>query len=236
MLADKISKLCASRGVSLKRACEHSGVSYNTLSSQIANQRSIPFETISALADFFHVPLDVFAEKRSMLSLHVDSQADEVHRRTADVYSVAMQVAKDRMLADGYPFGTDEVLNWLSRNDGRLDDFDVLKEHVDLFHPIRAEDKMMMPARLGVQSLATEFFSLKGIDDYLDKVGQFDRSIIDSVIEAHIQASHVPYTVSDQDIHVRVGEREIRERYRRIIAKVHDQNGTEFTLVHARIV
>lgn len=220
----------------MKRACDRAGVSYKKLHAQIAHEQPIPFETVAALADYFQVPLETFAGKRSMLGLHAENHQDELLRRAADVYTVAMQVAKDRMLAQGYPFGTDEVLNWLSRNNGRLDDFENLKEQVDLFHPIKPEDMIMKPARLGIQSLATEFFALKGNQDYLEKVARFDRKIIDNVMETHIQAAKTPYIVSDQEIHVRVGEREVRERYRRVIARVHDQNGSEYTLVHAKII
>lgn len=236
MLATRLSNLCASRGISLKHACDQAGVVYKTLHAQIAHDRPIPFETIAALADYFHVPMETFSSKRSMLSLHAEEHQDELHRRAADVYTIAMQVAKDRMLAQGYPFGTDDVLNWLNRNNGRLDDFEVLKEQVDLFHPIRPEDRIMRPSRLGVQSLATEFFALKGTQDYIEKVSTFDRQIIDNVMQTHIQASSVPYIVSDQELHVRIGNREVRERYRRIIARVHDRNGSEYTLVHAKII
>lgn len=235
-VGDRIKDLCKRRGVTLAAACDGAGIAYKTLHAQITRDRDIPLASVDRLARYFGVPLDYFSSYRAAVSIRSDDARSRLHRLAAGAYTEALRDAQLQMMREGYDFGTDEVLDWLARNNGVLQDFDALSERVDLFHPIQSGDTIMRPHRLGRQSLASIFFDLEDEDHYLRTVSKFSRSVIDATMTAHIEASRFDYKVNDQTIDVMVGDRQVSGRYRRVIAPVRDRRGTQFTLVHAKVI
>ena len=61
-----------------------------------------------------------------------------------------------------------------------------------------------------------------------------DRGLIDRVLDAHVRASEMPYMVSDEAVEVVFGNQRIKHSYRRVLARVKDLAGHEYTLVHAK--
>ncbi len=228
--------LCERRGMSLRKACDGAGQRYGTVHNQIKNNRRMPFATVRDFARFFDVPLEYFTDDRAEISLSSDKANSTLHRRVARVYTDIFREERDRLLAEGFAIGTDEVLDWLNRHNGRLEDFDTLRESVDLFYPVEAGDRMFHPVRVGARSLATRSFHIKSEQDFLDKVGRFDHQIIEAVISAHIRASDVTYDVSDCEIDVTLGGERVQKRYRRILAPVRDNKGNRFTLCHSKLI
>ena len=235
-VGDRINDACGQNGLTLAAACAQADVNYKTLHAQIRNDRAIPFETIDALAQSFSLPIDYFSAYRSKLGVHPGSDSNLLHQRAAAAYTAALRSEQIEMLKTGFDIGTDEVLNWLGAQNGRLTNFDALRERVDLFHEVGTEDTMMRPHRIGKQSLAKKFFRLDDEDHYVKVVGGFDRNIINEVILAHLQASRLKYSITDLDIDVRIGSHRVVQSYRRIIAPVRDMNGRKFMLVHAKLI
>lgn len=233
---DRIKDACRRSGVTLAAACETSGVTYKTLHAQIRNNRAIPFETIDRLARYFNVPIEFFSAFRPNLVIRAEGQNSVLHQRAAAAYTAALRSEQIEMMREGYNIGTDDVLNWLATQNGVLSNFDALRDRVDLFHRVGSEDSMMRPHRIGCESLATRFFKLEGEEHYVKTMGSFDRKFVDDVILAHLGANKLKYSITDQDIDVRIGSDQLVLSYRRIIAPVTDVNGRKYTLVHAKLI
>lgn len=231
----EILELCALRGVTLAAACKASGLKYSTLHAQIHNRRPIPFETVSALGQFFDVPLERFSSFRPNVTISSSEGQTILHQRARAAYEAALQEQHMAMIRAGYGVGTDEVLDWLRAQSGRLTDFDTLREHVDLFHPVKSGDRIFRPLRVGRLSLASRAFRAEDEEHFIRLVkDSFSQDLMNRVLSAHVEASVRPYVVSDETIDINVAGARIRGAYRRIIAPVTDAQGNRFTLVHSK--
>lgn len=233
---DRIKDVCKREQITLAAACANAGVVYKTLHAQISNNRAIPFETIDRLARHFDVPIEFFSAFRAKFAVQSGGENTILHQRAAAAYTAALRSEQIEMMREGYDIGTDDVLNWLATQDGVLSNFDALRDRVDLFHPVDSDDNMMRPHRIGRESLATRFFKLEGEDHYVKTVGGFERKIINEVMLAHLGANKLRYSITDQDIDVRIGDERLVQSYRRIIAPVKDLKGREYMLVHAKLI
>ncbi len=234
MLEQRIKGLCDKHGLSLKLACQKSGVAYGTLHAQLKNQREIPFSTMDKLAKLFDVPLSYFSENRASMSILSEEGQSQLHHRAASAYTSALQSAQLDLMRKGFEIGTEQILDWLASEGALLSNFDAIRDCVDLFHPVESTDVLMRPAQIGRQSLVTKQLGLEDESHYTDVVSKFDRTLINRVLHAHARSAEVPYMVSDEAIDVVFGNKRVRHTYRRVVARVRDLNGAEYTLVHAK--
>ena len=235
-IGDRIKELCVRNAMTLSEACTKSGVTYKTLHAQIKHGRAIPFETVDRMARCFDVPMDYFSAYRPTVGIQPSEKHSILHQRAAAAYTAALRSEQIELMRQGFGIGTDEVLNWLSVHGGVLTNFDALRDKVDLFEPVKMDDNMLHPHKIGAQSLARKFFRLEDEAHYERTVGSFSKTVINNVMLAHLDASKLKYSISDVDIDVSIGEAQVVESYRRIIAPVKDLNGKEYTLVHAKII
>lgn len=233
-VAAKLKKLCEDRCTTLAAACRCAGVNYGTLHAQISNSREIPFGTLDKFGQFFDVPLEFFSGYRAEVAISSDEGQSILHRRAAHAYEQAVRDEHLNMMREGYAIGTDDVLNWLNSQGGRLTNFDTLRESVDLFEPVGAHDHMLRPHRVGRDSLATISFRVTNEDHFVKIVSGFDRGLIDRLLVAHREVAELPYNVSDEMVDVLIAGEQVRVSYRRIIAPVKDVQGNRYTLVHSK--
>lgn len=236
VIGERVKEACKRKGVAMAVACDQAGVNYKTLHAQISNDRAIPFETVDRLAQYFDVPMNYFSAFRPTVAVRSEEQNSILQQRAAAAYTAALRSEQIEMMREGYEIGTDEVLNWLGSQGGILENFDALRERVDLFHPTTPTDRMMKPHRIGQNSLARRFFRLEDEDHYVKTVGGFERETIDEILLAHLQAKQLKYSITDIDIDVQIGSDRIVESYRRIIAPVKDRSGRVYNLVHAKLI
>ncbi|MEL7114478.1 MAG: helix-turn-helix transcriptional regulator [Pseudomonadota bacterium] len=233
-IAKELSDLCKARGVTLAAVCKARGLKYSTLHAQIHNHRPIPFETIVEIARFFDVPLERFSSYRPDVEISSPEGQKILHEKALAVYEAALRDQQLAMMRAGYGVGTDDVLDWLRSQNGQLTNFDALQEHVDLFHPIQSGDTIFRPVRVGRLSLATRAFRAEDEAHFMRIVSGFDQRFLQRVVKAHVDASIVPYRVSDEKIDVTIDGVKISGSYRRIIAPVTDLQGNRLTLVHSK--
>lgn len=233
-VANEILDLCRTRSVTLAAVCKASGLKYSTLHAQIHNHRPIPFETVVDISRYFGVPLERFSSYRPDVSISSQHGRQILHKQALEMYETALQESHLNMMRAGYGVGTDDILDWLRSQNGRLTNFDALQEHVDLFKPVEMGDRMFRPIRIGRLSLATRTFRAEDEDHFQRIVGGFEQGLIDRVLSAHVEASNLDYKVTDESIDVVVGGDRVRTNYRRIIAPVQDLNGNMLTLVHSK--
>jgi hypothetical protein len=221
----------------LKQACDAAGLKYSTLHSQIANRRDIPFTTIERLCNVAGVSLEAFRQSRAEIGILAPQPSAALHQRAAAAYSQAMRDVQAEMLRYGSDIMIDDVLNWLNRNNGKLTDFDALRERVDLFRVVEPGDKIMRPTRIGHNSLAARFFNIDQTEKYHQIVSAFSPSIIASSMAAHWHVRETQrYSIEDVSISVDVKGAPIEGTYRRVMAPVETAKGERLTLVFARLI
>lgn len=232
-IAQKLDHLCQSWGLSLYRVCAESGVSYKTLNGQIKHGRSIPIETIDAICGRFDVPIGFFSRHSPTMEISAESEAENLSKAAANLIDEAMQAARMQALRRQSEIGTLDVLDWLDRTNSQLEDFDALRDSVDLFHVMGAEDNIPKPYRIGRNSLSTQQFEIENDAHYSKRIGEFHPALLENIKKGRIEASYRPYMLATVEIRALVAGKWITEKYRRLTAKVFLPNKQELTLVHA---
>ena len=234
MLDTRIREALRSKGSSLSKACRDAGVNYKTLHSQLSHGREIPFPTIDRISKYSKLPLEYFSEFRPEAAIQSPAGSSELQRRVAHAMETAIREQSVEMMRSGYSIGTDDVLDWLRVNDGVLQNFDGIRQYVDLFHKVDYEDNALVPYQIGRDSLAARCLNVENEDHFSQVVNGFDKGLIEQVMADHVTASSRNYLLSDCQVKVTVAGNDLAVAYRRLIAPVRDLQGNEFSLVFAR--
>ncbi|WP_274960784.1 helix-turn-helix domain-containing protein [Lentibacter algarum] len=234
MIGQKVLDLCKLKGLTLRAACQASGLKYSTLHAQISNRRPIPFKTIDKLARTLNAPLSFFSDGSPLFQF-----AASPNGGTSEVVLELEQSINDHsktLSARGHHISIDNVLDWLVQNDFQLKNFDWLKESVDLYYPLKEGEIMAHTFSAGPQSLATQIL---GFSDQIDPdiyYGKFDPKDLQVIRLSHRQVEQHKYSITDQPIEVVRNGMRLSGVYRKLMAGVRDEDGTGLTLVFCRIV
>jgi len=104
---------------------------------------------------------------------------------------VLFAVAKRARLRDvqgGSKPTLDEIFEWWHRQGGRLENFDELREHIDLFTPPPEDARMPVPARLGHDSLVARTFGVEDEDNLRHLLNHLDTKLNKRIAQAHSEA------------------------------------------------
>lgn len=236
-LGSKVSEFCERHFGGLKAACTASNLKYSTLHAQISLEREIPFSTVQKLCDTAGVSLEMFGKSRATIGLAAPEASDALHRRAAAAYSQALRDVQSEMRRYGTDLLCDDVLNWLHRNNGRLTDFDALRERVDLFEVPSADTQIMQPVRIGRNSLAAQYFNIGETSEYRSRISKLDATVVENSLAAHWRVQKTQrYEIEDVSITARLENRVIDEKYRRVMAPVETVDGKKLTLVFAKVL
>ncbi len=236
-LGKLVTGFCDRHYNGLKPACDAAGLKYTTLHAQITHEREIPFTTIERLTSVAGVSLEVFRRDRAAIGIATIDISDTLHKRAAALYSQALRDVQAEMRKFGTDIMCDDVLNWLHRNNGRLSEFDTLRERVDLFEVARPGDRIMKATRVGKGSVAARYFNISDAAEFGAKARQLDSSIINNSMAAHFKVHQTQrYQIEDVNITGLVDGQQIHEKYRRIMAPVETLDGKKLTLVFAKIL
>lgn len=233
-VAKRILIECKKRGASLASVCREAGINYTTLHAQITHGRKIPFESVDGLSRALKLPLESFSKSHAELAV---TELTGSYKKIQSEHSRNAKLARLRALERGERISTDDVLNWLRNENGRLQNFDRLRQRVDLYHKSEATEKVINPVQIGKESLARIWFEIKDENDFSRKVGNFDKTIIDDVMRSHIEVQNSKrFKVDDISINVDIDGQIISEDYRRILANVTDEKGNDFIMVYASLI
>lgn len=233
LFEDRFKRLCEMRGLSIPQVCEKAGINYKTLNAQISRNSRIPVDTIDEICHALDVPMEYFSRYAPSVSISPPLEADGLSQAAAGLLDAAMHAAHIETLRQHSKITTMDVLNWLRQTGARLEDFDALKESVDLFHVMGSEDNIPTPYRIGRKSLATQQFEIDDETHYLEKIGSMHPELLENIKKGRMEASYVPYMICDVEIKGLVGGKMVSINYCRLTAKVYLPNGEELTLVHA---
>ncbi len=236
-LGQKVSRFCERQFGGLKAACTTAGLKYSTLHAQISHEREIPFGTIERLCDAAGVSLEVFRKSRATIGLAALETSDALHRRAAAAYTQALRDVQTEMRRSGGDIICDDVLNWLHRNNGRLTDFDALRERVDLFEVPTTESLIMEPENIGHVSLAARFFNIADTSEYRSRIRDLEPGLVSNSLAAHWRVRNtMRYDIEDVAVCLDVNGNHLEGKYRRIIAPVETLDGRQLTLVFAQVI
>ncbi|MEO9648794.1 MAG: helix-turn-helix transcriptional regulator [Roseobacter sp.] len=230
---DRLKKICAARSLSIPQVCDMAGLKYKTLNAQIARKSRIPLDTVDDICHALDIPISYFSKHAPSMGISPEHEGSRLAGAAANLIDAAMHTAHMETLRRQSTIGTTDVLNWLARTGGRLEDFDALQESVDLFRVMGSEDRTPTPFRIGHQSANSTEFKIKSNEQYSALLGAFPDDFLEGIKLGHIEASHRPYMVSDVEMNGEVGGRLVKTKYRRIHAKVYLPDGEPLTMIHA---
>lgn len=130
----------------------------------------------------------------------------------------------------------DDMLTWWHQQGGKLNNFDALSEHVDLYKAPDDQSRLPEPYQIGAQSLAAQSFGIQTAEHLRDLFTTFDKTISDSVRLAHVEAMRGDPHLSIQDIEVMLPDHSfpVRLLYSRLLLPVADGDGNKFVLNYSQ--
>lgn len=235
MIGQKVLDLCKLKGLTLRAACQASGLKYSTLHAQISNRRPIPFKTIDKLSRKLNVPLNYFSEGQPLFQVNALA-ADSAPSGSMLQFETSVN-AQAKLLAErGYSPSIDDVLDWLVHVDFQLKDFDWIKDKVDLYFPLQTDDIMAQPYSVGRESLAAQLVGFSKDVDLKAHFDKFDANDVAVIRLSHASITPQVYSVTDQAFHAQWNQGVISGSYRKLMAGVRDENGVPLTLVFCRLI
>jgi transcriptional regulator with XRE-family HTH domain len=232
----KFRRICKTKGLTVPQACKMAGVNYGTLNAQFRRKSQISLEMTDDICRGLDVPISYFSKYSPTMGITSESDTNGVALAAANLMDAAINAAHMQALMRQSKISTMDVLNWLRSTNGRLENFDAIKDSVDLFHVMGAEDQIPNPYRIGKESLATVNFEIEDEDHYRLRLKAFDRHVLKNIKVARIKASDHNYMVSDVNMIITLDGKRIELSYRRVIAKVYLPDDQELTLVHSELL
>jgi len=234
MISEKILHLCKLRRLTLRAACQASGLKYSTLHAQISNDRPIPFLTIDKLARTLNVPLSYFSDHQPIFQFEPENPDKQSEMMVTLERSINEHTRK--LAAKGHHISIDDVLDWLVHDDFKLANADWIRDRIDLFHKRTQDHSFPVPSHIGKHSLSAQFLGLNTELNYQEHLTRIDPKLIEKINADHGAIEPQKYTVSDQAIDVTVNGARVRGSYRRLLAGVSNEAGEKFILVFCRLI
>lgn len=163
------------------------GVPYSTLCSILSGEKKtkrIEWDLVCALADHFKKDLEYFrgASKPEPSTEHV-----------AEAISVLQEAILKAEAAHSFQLKSQQIncdtfLTWWEQHRGRLENFDEIAPHVDLFEPPEADANMIKPLSSGPISLASVCFKVENSHQLTTTLEGFSSPLNRDLVNAHLEA------------------------------------------------
>ncbi len=152
--------------------------------------------------------------------------------------NTAAQRARQIVSDHGVNPTIDDVIEWWHEHGGRLEDYDRLRDKVDLFAPPSGEASMPVPFRLGSDSLVARKFSLYDEDHLRNLLPRLDNGRAQKIATAHKEALSGRPILSVEEMDVQLPEKgqSIRAKYKRLLLPVHNPRGDAFVLNYSQLI
>lgn len=232
----RLKRACEMRNLGIPQVCDLAGLKYKTLMAQISRKSKVPYETVDDICRALDLPHTYFSKHSPSLAVSSHRDIAGVEAAAAHLVNEAMQAAHLQALRRKSQLSTDDVLEWYRRTGGDLDCYDAIKDSVDLFHEMGAEDRIPDPYRIGRNSLSTRQFEIEDEDHYKARLNGFDPDLLEEIKRGRIEASRRNFIIEDVQISTKIGDREISIQYCRFIGRVVLPTGGALTMVHAMLL
>ncbi|MEM7731418.1 MAG: helix-turn-helix transcriptional regulator [Pseudomonadota bacterium] len=130
----------------------------------------------------------------------------------------------------------DDVLTWWHQQNGLLNNFDKLSEHVDLYVTPDVHSKLPEPYRVGYNSLAAQSFGVQSADHLRSLLTTFDGELVERVRLSHVETSKGEPRLSIEEIDVELPGHTfpLRFSYKRLLLPVRDSDGHAYVLNYSQ--
>jgi transcriptional regulator with XRE-family HTH domain len=136
---EKIRLSLKDRGLSVRSGAEKCGIKYRTLHSALADERDISFSMLERLSAGLGIDFAYFSDSASSVTMEVARDKD----KGVDGSLQRLRLSFDRTFREaayaGRRASLESFLNWWVSHSGRLENFDQLAPHIDLFDPPHLE-------------------------------------------------------------------------------------------------
>ena len=209
--------------MSVRFAAETCGINYRTLHSALSDERDLSFSTLERLSAGLNIDFAYFSDSAPSVALEEqrdkDKSVDDALRQTRDSFDRTFREAAYA----GRRVTLDRFLNWWVSNNGRLENFEGVSTHVDLFAPPGRGSKTIDPVQIAPDSLATKSFASRNVDDLKQTLSGFSGACNRKLVDAHVEALDrgepvITHPVLDETL--RDGRPFVRQ-YRRVLAPVY---------------
>ena len=223
----KIRSVFSDKNLSLRQASLKCDIKYSTLHSMLNDEREVSYSILDAICSGLNISMAYFSS--SVASLDIDGFAshDAVYEKATDILDRALKRTSRNELYRGHKIGLEDFLNWWFANSGRLESFEGLAQHVDIFKPPNKDSQRIRPTTIGKLSLASKYFFLEEVDHLHQTLDGFSKQANDALVKAHLDAlnrGEPVITHPSLDEKLRDGRRFTRQ-YRRVLAPVYLPKG-----------
>lgn len=223
----KITDLLRDLNLSNRQAALKCGIPYGTFNSALKHEREIGWSMLDALARGLGVSFSYFASDTSAVELLPGEAATLSDSAAFEILNARMKEAARKRQYSGCDVSLQDFLDWWFANSGRLECFDRLQPHVDMFEPPSAENNRIQPIRSGPHSLASVCFEVSSSGQLRDTLNGFSDRLNADLVMAHSEAiSRGEPVITHPSIDVKLlNGRRFTRQYRRVLAPVYLPGG-----------
>ena len=227
LVHEKIHALLADLNLSKRQAALRCGIPYGTFNNALSNEREIGWSTLDALARGLNVSFQYFSSDTTGLELIPDARDSVAERAAVEILNARMQATARNRQYKGCDVSLQDFLDWWFANSGRLESFDKLQPHLDVFEQPDAERNRIQPIRSGTHSLASICFEVSDSNQLRDTLNGFSENLNADLVLAHSEAiSRGEPVITRPSIDVKLlNGRRFTRQYRRVLAPVYLPGG-----------
>jgi hypothetical protein len=227
LIHEKIRTAIADQGLNISSAAARCEIKYRTLHSCLNDERDVSTSLLQRISDGLNIDFNYFSDRSPKIELEgfrsQDSSIDNALKNIRDHFEGGVR----RAAYEGRKVSLESFLNWWVRNNGRLENFDMVAERVDLFDVPDNDAPTIRPIRTGHDSLATKHFHLEDAAQLSHTLNGFSSSCNKKLVSAHldaIQRGEPVITHPALDEELPNGQRFTRQ-YRRVLAPLYLPGG-----------
>lgn len=200
------------------------GISYPKLNAALNNYSALDYRDVSAIEHRLGLGYGFFAQQ---LSPTTENPADS---DAVLLLNQALRLARQQKVRRANRVTMKQFLDWWYAHSGRMEEFDTIRERVDLYASPNPGSQLVQPLRTGRQSLASLHFELQNTQHLARTLQGFTPSLNRDLVEAHMTALKRGEPVLS---HPSLNEllpsgQSFKRTYRRILAPVRDDKGNTF--------
>ena len=200
------------------------GISYPKLNAALNNYSALDYRDVSAIEHRLGLGYGFFAQQMSPTTENpADSDA-------VLLLNQALRLARQQKVRRANRVTMKQFLDWWYSHSGRMEEFETIRDRVDVFSTPKNGSQLIQPLRAGRQSLASLHFELQNTQHLTRTLEGFSPNLNRDLVGAHMMALNKGEPVLSHPSlnEVLPSGRTFKRTYRRILAPVRDDKGNTY--------
>ncbi len=226
-------------GLSYRELSVRIGRGETYISSMVRNRNDPGLSTVIEICNVLGIELAELVDcAPAPMRRHVSVDGQDINDFAEMLIAAAAKRARDVVSDRGINPTIDEVIEWWYLRGGLLEDFDTLRDKVDLFAPPPSDASMPVPVRIGSDSLVSRKFSLHNEDHLRNLLPRLETVQTARIASAHLEALSGHPVLSIEQIQLFLPERNenVHARYKRLLLPVRDPRGDALVLNYSQLI